>query len=84
MRDLSIIIPARNEIFLQKTIENILENARADTEIIAICDGYWPSPSVQDHPQITLVHHTESIGQRAATNEGVSQVCDESRCPLCF
>ena len=36
MPDLSILIPARNEMFLGKTIENILENAEADTEIIAI------------------------------------------------
>jgi glycosyltransferase involved in cell wall biosynthesis len=69
-RDLSVIIPARNEIFLQKTIENILENIEADTEIIAILDGYWAEPPVQDHPRVTIVHHTEPIGQRAATNEG--------------
>jgi glycosyltransferase involved in cell wall biosynthesis len=71
MTDLSIIIPARNEIFLQRTIEDILFNARADTEIIAILDGYWPAPQVDDHPKVTIVHHTGSIGQRAATNEGV-------------
>ena len=71
MRDLSIIIPAREEIFLQKTIENILENIRADTEVIAICDGYWPEPPVADNPRLTIIHHAKSIGQRAATNEGV-------------
>lgn len=71
MRDLSIIIPARNEIFLQRTIENVLSNAEADTEVIAVCDGYWPDPPVLDNPRVTVVHHTESIGQRAATNEGV-------------
>lgn len=71
MRDLSIIIPAREEIFLQKTIENILENIRADTEVIAICDGYWPEPPVVDNPRLTIIHHAKSIGQRAATNEGV-------------
>ncbi len=70
MRDLSIIIPALNEVFLQKTIENILENIEADTEIVAVCDGYWPDPPVVDHPRVIIVHHTESIGQRAATNEG--------------
>jgi len=70
MRDLSVIIPARNEIFLQRTIEDVLENMEADTEIIAICDGYWPDPPVKDHPLVTIVHHTEPIGQRAATNEG--------------
>ena len=70
MKDLSIIIPAREEMFLAKTIENILENIEADTEIIVICDGNWPDPSVPDNPRVTIVHHTESIGQRAATNEG--------------
>ena len=70
MRDLSVIIAARNEMFLQRTIEDVLENREADTEVIAICDGYWPDPSIKDHPDVTIVHHTESIGQRAATNEG--------------
>ncbi len=70
MRDLSVIIPARNEVFLKNTIENILMNLRADTEIIAILDGYWPTPVIYDHPRVVIVHHTESIGQRAATNEG--------------
>jgi hypothetical protein len=70
MRDLSVIIPARHEIFLQRTIEDVLANAELDTEVIAICDGYWPDPPIKDHPKVTLVHHTEAIGQRAATNEG--------------
>lgn len=71
MKDLSIIIPARNEIFLAKTIENILENIEADTEIIAVLDGYWPDPYVNDNPRVTLLHFTEPIGQRMATNLGV-------------
>ena len=70
MRDLSVIIPSRNEIFLQQTINNILENIETDTEIIAILDGYWPDPPVSDHERVTIVHHTKPIGQRAATNEG--------------
>ena len=41
----SIIIPARNEEFLQKTIECVLEAAEEDIEIITICDGYWPTHS---------------------------------------
>lgn len=57
-------------MFLQKTIKNILENIEADTEIIAICDGNWPDPPIMDHPRVIVVHHTKSIGQRAATNEG--------------
>ena len=69
--DLSIVIPARNEMFLKQTIEDILKNIEGDTEIIAVLDGYWPDPQIVDHPRVTLIHHTESIGQRAAQNEAV-------------
>jgi glycosyltransferase involved in cell wall biosynthesis len=68
-KDLSILIPSRNEMFLQKTIETVLAATEADTEIIAVADGAWPDPPVKDHPRVILVHHSESIGQRAATNE---------------
>jgi len=69
MTDLSILIPARNEIFLKRTIEDILEHIEGNTEIIAVLDGYWPDPGIPDNPRVTIIHHTESIGQRAATNE---------------
>lgn len=69
MPDLSILIPARNEVFLRQTIENILAAIQGDTEIIAVLDGAWADPPISDHPRVTLVHHAKSVGQRAATNE---------------
>lgn len=69
MTDLSVLIPARNEMFLAKTIEDILENVEGNTEIIAVCDGNWPKPPVKNHSRVSLIYHSESIGQRAATNE---------------
>lgn len=68
-RDLSVLIPARNEMFLAKTIDSVLANIEANTEVIAVCDGYWPDPPLLDHPRVVVIHHTESVGQRAATNE---------------
>lgn len=56
-------------MFLQKTIDDILCNAEADTEVIAVLDGQWPVEPIPDHPRLTLIHHSTSIGQRAATNE---------------
>jgi len=67
--DLSILIPSRNEQFLQQTIGNILENIEGDTEIVAILDGEWANPPVVDHPRVTLIYHPESVGQRAGINE---------------
>lgn len=69
MTELSILIPARNEMFLKQTIEDILKHIEADTEIIAVLDGYWPDPAIEDHPRVTLIHYSESVGQRAACNE---------------
>jgi len=67
---LSILIPARNEMFLKRTIEDILQNMRGDnTEIIAVLDGQWADPPIPDHPKVTLIYNAESIGQRAATNQ---------------
>ena len=39
--ELSILIPSRNEMFLAKTIEDLIENKRGKTEIIAVLDGQW-------------------------------------------
>lgn len=66
---LSVIIPARNEIYLQKTIDDVLKNAGGEIEIIAVCDGYWPDPPIKDDPRVILIHHTTSIGQRQSINE---------------
>ena len=68
--DLSVIIPARNEMFLKNTVEDILKNRRANTEIIIIADGAWPIEPIDDHPDVHMIFHSESVGQRAATNEG--------------
>lgn len=69
MTDLSVLIPARSEMFLARTIQDVLENIEADTEVIAVLDGGWADPPIADHPRVTLIHHSQSIGQRAATNE---------------
>lgn len=71
MRDLSVIIPARNEIFLQNTIDDVLKNRRLDTEIIVILDGCLPHIPIPQNERVTVMMYPESIGQRAGTNQGV-------------
>jgi len=66
--DLSILIPSRNEMFLARTIEDILSNIEGNTEIIVGLDGLWADPPITDNPRVTIVHVSESIGQRAMTN----------------
>lgn len=65
---ISVLIPARNEKYLSATVESTLKAAKEDIEIIVVCDGYWPDPPIKDHPKVKVIHYTEPIGQRAATN----------------
>jgi glycosyltransferase involved in cell wall biosynthesis len=68
MKDLSILIPARCEMLLVKTIQDILEHIEADTEIIAVLDGEWSEPAIPQHERVNVIYVPEAVGQRAATN----------------
>lgn len=65
---LSILIPARSEEFLTRTIQDILENIESDTEVIATLDGEWASPPIPQHERVNVIYIPEAIGQRKATN----------------
>lgn len=67
--DLSILIPARNELFISNTVEDILKNKRGDTEVIVGLDGAWADPGIPDHPDVKILYVSESLGQRAMTNQ---------------
>jgi hypothetical protein len=69
--ELSICIPARNEEFLSRTIQDILDHRTRKTEIIVFLDGQWANPRIEDHPDVRIIHSSVSIGQRAATNQCV-------------
>ncbi len=66
-KNLSILIPARNEEFLKRTIEDLLSNIEAETEIIVVLDGY--ETDLPADTRLRVIHNPESIGQRAATNQ---------------
>lgn len=71
-KELSVIIPGRNEQFMRHTVEDVLSHSCDDTEVIAVCDGYWPSPPLEDHPRLQVIHFSEAVGQRAATTAGAA------------
>lgn len=68
MKELSLLIPSRNEMFLKNTIEDALDNIEADTEIIVTLDGVWAEPPLQQNERVNIIYVPEAIGQRAATN----------------
>lgn len=67
--DLSILIPARNEMFTARTVEDILKNKRSKTEIIVGMDGQWIDPGIEDHPDVRIMYVSQPLGQRAMTNK---------------
>lgn len=67
--DLSILIPARNEQFVAKTVEDLLEHKKGNTQIIVGLDGQWADPGIPDHKDVIIFYVPEAIGQRALTNQ---------------
>lgn len=71
---LSVIIPSRNDQFLQKTIDDLLLKAEEPIEIIVVLDGYWPTTPLKDDPRVIIAHHGtlhDSLGMRESINAGV-------------
>lgn len=69
---LSVIIPARNEIYLQKTVDDILAKSEGDIEVIVILDGYWPTPSLKPDNRVKIVHNGMPKGMRGSINSAVA------------
>lgn len=55
-------------MFLRRTVEDLLQNIRGDTEIVVALDGAWADPGLEQHERVTVIYLPESIGQRAACN----------------
>ena len=68
---LSIIIPSRNEKYLNKTLEDLLSKAKGAIEIIIVLDGYWQVPIITDD-RIIYIHKGLARGMRAAINSAVA------------
>jgi diadenosine tetraphosphatase ApaH/serine/threonine PP2A family protein phosphatase len=69
MTELSILVPARNEEFLGRTIQDILEHTEANTEIISILDGYLPDPPLPVSEKVQVIYNPVAVGQRAGANQ---------------
>jgi len=68
----SVIIPSRNEQFLPQTVQDLLNKAAGDIEVIAVLDGYWPNPILKDDPRLRIIHFSQARGMRACINAGAA------------
>jgi glycosyltransferase involved in cell wall biosynthesis len=67
---LSIIIPAFEEPYLNRTIDSLLANAAGEVEVIPVIDGYDPGPLPKDS-RVQPVVLKRNRGMRGAINAGL-------------
>jgi hypothetical protein len=71
VRDLAIIIPARDEWLAGRTVQAILERRVIDTEVYLCLDGWEPGPSdtpIPVDPRVHVLRFAMPVGQRVAVN----------------
>ena len=67
----SIIIPSRNCIHLNPTVEDIFANARGDIEVIVTLDGWVPPTALKYRDNLTVIYNSEARGLRHGINNMV-------------
>lgn len=72
MDKLSVVIPSRNEEYLNHTVKNILERAKGEIEVIVVLDGAPATPPLPKDPRIKSIYRKEAKGMRNAINTGVA------------
>lgn len=75
---LTIVIPSKNEIFLQKTILDVLEKATGDIEVLPILDGY--EPPIEEIVTDPRVRYIRLVSQEySQKRHGVNKAISEAR-----
>jgi glycosyltransferase involved in cell wall biosynthesis len=69
---ISVIIPSRNERFLLDTVEDLLEKAREEIEVIPVLDGPHGDLSLPKDPRVRVLQHERPTGMRTCINDGVA------------
>jgi len=69
MPKVSVILPSNNEMFLEKTIDDVFKKARGDIEVIAVLDGYSAPPPIPQRDNLVFIHKLVSEGMRPAIND---------------
>lgn len=65
---ISVIIPARQEPYINKTIESLYDNASEQIEVIVVLDG----EKADIDPRAKVILHPEPLGRRVSMNEAAA------------
>lgn len=72
----SVVIPSRNEPYLQRTCQDLIEKASGPVEVIVILDGYWINPE-EVVEGVVYIQNESPKGMRAGINDGVAIAAGE-------
>ena len=70
----SVIIPSRSDQWLQQTVDDLLNKAEGEVEVVVVYDGRWADPILKDDPRVIQIHHgvlSDNYGMRESINAGV-------------
>ncbi|MEK9200802.1 MAG: glycosyltransferase [Patescibacteria group bacterium] len=68
---LSVIIPNRNSPFTTKTIQDVLQKAEGEIEVIVTVGENWPEPLIEDK-RVTYIHPSVVMGMRWGINAAIA------------
>jgi glycosyltransferase involved in cell wall biosynthesis len=69
---ISVIIPARNEQYLSKTVDDAFAKAEEEIEIIVVIDGPTSYPLPAQRKNLTILCHSIPRGKRVGINHAAS------------
>jgi glycosyltransferase involved in cell wall biosynthesis len=67
MAKVSVLIPARNEPLLNRTINDALSKSAGNIEVVILLDGAPPVEPLPDDPRIVILHNEQPKGIGAAS-----------------
>jgi len=72
MGKVSIIIASAGELFLQRTVDGLLENCKGDIEILVFLDGRVADPPLKEDPRVRVIGSKKRVGIWEAINTSVA------------
>jgi glycosyltransferase involved in cell wall biosynthesis len=75
MTFLSVIIPARNEPYLQKTVDDVFAKADGAIEVIVVIDG--GNDRLLKRSGLNVIYHDRPQGTRRSLNEAIKKASGE-------
>lgn len=69
---ISVLIPSRNEKYLNRTIDDIYRQFRGKFEVIVVLDGYTDYPVSRFYSNLHIIENEKPLGIRTSINQAVA------------